>query len=454
MSDDGVLVRCRVRGYDNVPTWEVISDVAELTVEGIDNPWRFDDIPGLVCYWSAEPTENVITKSGDTVISVAPAYGGSTFPLTPIEDLILHNSDTYQIGVMPAFRDPTDSDLRDALAGTFNDPKIPGEITIVTTHQLDTVTSITGPSVWNLANNANAGITRLFSGGNSNHSVWAGGSAINTGITRTTEPEISVFTWDSSQEDSSTFYINGEQANSYSFTDRLEDAGHVAFMGRNAGVGNSGMAGRMSIMCIYDRILTEGEIQTVTTACQFWIDNGHAPGGGGGTGEPEWLPIDDVTIFQSEADTYERDMNDYVVSETPLEGWTTTDGDITQNGILTVIGTTPGTWPSQQTVTNEFGTTQGDEWDLTILPSEGTLNISWVPPTERTDGSTLVPIDTYLIEYGELGDALDSLIVPGSETSVALTDLNSGEIYRVRISCTDTDGKTSQLSGFVYGVAS
>ena len=75
-------------------------------------------------------------------------------------------------------------------------------------------------------------------------------------------------------------------------------------------------------------------------------------------------------------------------------------------------------------------------------------SLTWLAPTERADGSTLVPIDFYTVDYGAIGAALTS--TQTSELSFDIPNRVPGTTYRARISATDTAGKTSQLSGFVY----
>ena len=74
--------------------------------------------------------------------------------------------------------------------------------------------------------------------------------------------------------------------------------------------------------------------------------------------------------------------------------------------------------------------------------------LSWTAPTARADGSALVLIDYYTVDYGAIGAALTSTQTSG--LSFDIPNRVPGATYRARMSATDTDGKTSQLSGFVY----
>ena len=84
--------------------------------------------------------------------------------------------------------------------------------------------------------------------------------------------------------------------------------------------------------------------------------------------------------------------------------------------------------------------------------------LTWVAPTERVDGSTLVPIANYMIDYGGVDTVTDpgllvQEVVAGDVLFFNMPTPESGKTYRARITATDTDGKKSQLSGFVYVTA-
>lgn len=75
-------------------------------------------------------------------------------------------------------------------------------------------------------------------------------------------------------------------------------------------------------------------------------------------------------------------------------------------------------------------------------------SFTWVPPLSRADGSAMLTVQSYTIEYGPIGDILTSV----QTTALEFTIPNAvpGTVYRGRISVTDVNNKTSQLSGFVY----
>lgn len=79
--------------------------------------------------------------------------------------------------------------------------------------------------------------------------------------------------------------------------------------------------------------------------------------------------------------------------------------------------------------------------------------ITWVEPPTRTDGSALVQIDYYTVEYGAIGQPLSSEQVTGAFSWFLIPGMVQGTTYRARISATDVNGKTSQFSGFAYMVA-
>jgi hypothetical protein len=102
--------------------------------------------------------------------------------------------------------------------------------------------------------------------------------------------------------------------------------------------------------------------------------------------------------------------------------------------------------------TGPGGSTDSDSAPLVINPA---INLSWTAPTERADGSTLVDIDYYTIDYGGVDTVtnpgvLASSIVYAPTTEFGMSTPEPLKTYRARISATDDNGKTSQLSGFVY----
>ncbi|MFE8071681.1 PA14 domain-containing protein [Marinobacteraceae bacterium S3BR75-40.1] len=91
-------------------------------------------------------------------------------------------------------------------------------------------------------------------------------------------------------------------------------------------------------------------------------------------------------------------------------------------------------------------TTSQGSTDKTSLT--GTVTLSWTAPTQRTDGSPLSAseIDSYLIRYGQVADALDnSVSVPAGTTSYTLDSLASGTWY-FTVTAIDTTGLSSAPS--------
>jgi hypothetical protein len=103
-----------------------------------------------------------------------------------------------------------------------------------------------------------------------------------------------------------------------------------------------------------------------------------------------------------------------------------------------------------------FGSLYGQPSQIK-MPSWWKLStvLTWVEPDYRVDGSTLVAIDTYTIEYGGVDTVTDpgilaSEVIPGNVFSFNMPTPEIGKTYRARILATDKNGKTSQLSGFAY----
>jgi len=91
------------------------------------------------------------------------------------------------------------------------------------------------------------------------------------------------------------------------------------------------------------------------------------------------------------------------------------------NGADSTAATTPMTTP----------TTPAPSSTPVAPPSTGSATLSWVAPTENTDGTPLTDLAGYTIHYGTQADAMNqSIAVPSVETtSYEISNLAPGTYY-------------------------
>jgi hypothetical protein len=80
-----------------------------------------------------------------------------------------------------------------------------------------------------------------------------------------------------------------------------------------------------------------------------------------------------------------------------------------------------------------------------------TATLSWQPPIDNTDGSTLTNLAGYKIYYGQSADNLSNVITldnPGI-TSYMIENLSYGSKYYFAITAYDSDGLESNYSEVV-----
>jgi hypothetical protein len=82
-----------------------------------------------------------------------------------------------------------------------------------------------------------------------------------------------------------------------------------------------------------------------------------------------------------------------------------------------------------------------------VAQSNGTALITWTPPTENTDGSTLANLEGFYVEYGRSADQLDQRIDVTNQglTSYTVSNLASGTWHFAVVAYTNA-GDTSALS--------
>jgi hypothetical protein len=79
--------------------------------------------------------------------------------------------------------------------------------------------------------------------------------------------------------------------------------------------------------------------------------------------------------------------------------------------------------------------------------SNGTAVISWTPPTQNSDGSTLTNLDGFYVSYGRTADLLDQRVDVTNEglTTYTVSNLASGTWF-FAVSAYATNGSTSEVS--------
>lgn len=150
--------------------------------------------------------------------------------------------------------------------------------------------------------------------------------------------------------------------------------------------------------------------------------------------------------FQPSATDADGDRLSYTVSNLP--SWASFDNE---------TGRISGTPTAQQvgayaniTITVSDGTANTTLAPFSISVSEvgsGSATLSWMPPTENTNGSTLNDLSGYEVRYGRSAEELDqtvSLDNPSINRYV-VENLSSGTWYFAVVAI-NTAGETSQLS--------
>ena len=81
--------------------------------------------------------------------------------------------------------------------------------------------------------------------------------------------------------------------------------------------------------------------------------------------------------------------------------------------------------------TGTGGTTNQSTTVTVAASNNGTANLTWVPPTQNTDGTPVTPLIGYHIYYGTSQGAMTHSIVisSASTTSYEITGLSSGTWY-------------------------
>lgn len=150
--------------------------------------------------------------------------------------------------------------------------------------------------------------------------------------------------------------------------------------------------------------------------------------------------------FKPSASDADGDMLTFAVSNQPA--WSRFDpatGELSGTPSLADVGTYTGIGIS---ASDGLARVAIAAFSITVVATgTGTATISWVPPTENTDGTTLTDLAGYRIHYGINASNLDRVIVidnPGL-TSYMIEELGPGKWY-FGVTSVTADGTESALS--------
>jgi hypothetical protein len=236
---------------------------------------RFDDISGLVCYFSGDPTESNIVKSGNNVTSVDSAYGGQAVQLTQSTANLVTHDGTTMVGQVPAFigLDGVDHALEGTLPSPFT-MSVTGGCTVAILEQRRGL-----PTGFNSMTTTNSSDTALvaLTESSDNYGVHMGGSTYAASPSRPIDTNANVVLARYTQGASS---IDVNINNVYSGTCGNSDKGDqthakVSILGSIDGLWSAET--NIAIAVVYNRKLTEQEATDVVTLMLYWRDNGEAP---------------------------------------------------------------------------------------------------------------------------------------------------------------------------------
>jgi hypothetical protein len=103
------------------------------------------------------------------------------------------------------------------------------------------------------------------------------------------------------------------------------------------------------------------------------------------------------------------------------------------------------------TVSDGSGYASLPAFTLVVQPNtSGTALVSWMPPTQRTDGSALSNLAGYRLHYGTRADTLNQTVDlnNGGLSSYMVEGLSTGTWYFAVVAC-DSAGQDSVLSTIV-----
>ncbi|MDH5571619.1 MAG: fibronectin type III domain-containing protein [Gammaproteobacteria bacterium] len=104
---------------------------------------------------------------------------------------------------------------------------------------------------------------------------------------------------------------------------------------------------------------------------------------------------------------------------------------------------------------NATTSTSGVDVSAATTNENGVVTLSWYPPTENTDGSTITNLNGYKIYYGTSPDALASSVTVNSVglTSYVLDRLVAGTVYYFAITAYTNENVESDYSNVTNKLA-
>jgi hypothetical protein len=124
------------------------------------------------------------------------------------------------------------------------------------------------------------------------------------------------------------------------------------------------------------------------------------------------------------------------------------DGDLPSTATDIPLPAAPGTGTDSGSTTDTSGTETS--------PGVGVATINWTPPTENTDGTSLVDLAGYKIYYGTAPDSLHNNVIINNTglTSYVIDNLENNTTYYFSITAVNSKGIESPFSNIVSKQAS
>jgi hypothetical protein len=176
-------------------------------------------------------------------------------------------------------------------------------------------------------------------------------------------------------------------------------------------------------------------------------------GGSGGNAAPTIQGQPAGSVVASETYSFQPAASDpngdqLTFSASNLPAWASFDdstGRLSGTPSLTDIGTYNGI-----TITVSDGQASTTLGPFAIMVAEvgiGTATLTWLPPTENADGTTLTDLAGYQIRYGRSREDMSSVIeLTNPSLSVYMVEQLSSGTWYFAVAAVNTSGATSDLS--------
>lgn len=182
-------------------------------------------------------------------------------------------------------------------------------------------------------------------------------------------------------------------------------------------------------------------------------DNQNDSGGGSGNAAPriQGQPTASATAsetysFQPSASDPNGDQLSFAATNVPAwASFDSTTGRLSGTPSAADVGTYDGI-----VITVSDGTTSTSLDAFAITVSElgtGSATLSWLPPTENADGTTLMDLAGYQIRYGRSSDDLSQVVeLTNPALNVYMIESLSAGTWYFAVAAVNTSGVTSDLS--------